>query len=221
MIWSLVAAWPCGAPSIPPRGRAAFIGQCSKGGRAVPQLMFDSDDPAVLELPIFNDSRVATYADLLTPAIVAKFGRRLAVIDRGHGDPLNLAHIVDVERGALTIEQGAAKIRQWVSERRPWVTAYVNRSNRDTMKAALGSVDPFWWVATLDGTMNVQDSYTALVQFAGEAAFGLHVDVSVVYHTGWNEFVHLTDLNLLASVQANARTMLSVAQALAGQAQGL
>lgn len=183
--------------------------------------MFDSDDPAVLELPIFNDSRVATYADLLTPQIVAKFGRRLAVIDRGNGDPMNRAHIADVERGVLTIEQGAAKIRQWTAEHRPYVTTYVNRSNRDAMKAALGNVDPFWWVATLDGTMNVQDSYSSLVQFAGEAAFGLHVDVSVVYHTGWLEFVHQTDLALLESVQSNARTMLSVAQALAGQAAGL
>lgn len=162
--------------------------------------MFDSDDPAVLELPIFNDSRVATYADLITPAIVAKFGRRLAVIDRGHGDPMNLAHIVDVESGALTIEQGAAKIRQWVAEHRPWPTAYVNRSNRAPMKAALGSVDPYWWVATLDGTMNVDDSYTALVQFAGEDKIGLHVDVSVVYHTGWNEFCHLTDLDTVNAI---------------------
>lgn len=159
--------------------------------------MFDSDDPAVLELPIFNDSRVATYADLLTPQIVAKFGRRLAVIDRGNGDPMNLAHIADVERGVLSIEQGAGKIRQWVAERRPWVTAYVNRSNREAMKAALGGIDPYWWEATLDGTMNVQDAYTAMVQFAGEAAFGLHVDVSVVYHTGWNEFVHLTSVDAI------------------------
>ena len=174
--------------------------------------MFDSDDPAVLELPIFNDSRVATYADLVTPALVAKFGRRLAVIDRGHGDPLNLATIVDVERGALTIEQGAAKIKGWVAEHRPYVTAYVNRSNRDAMKAALGGVDPFWWVATLDGTMNVQDSYTALVQFAGEAAIGLHVDVSVVYHTGWNEFVHLTDLNTVANIQRDAASLASMAE---------
>lgn len=162
--------------------------------------MFDSDDPAVLELPIFNDSRVATYADLVTPAIVAKFGRRLAVIDRGHGDPMNLAHIADVERGVLTVEQGAEKIRQWTAEHRPWPTVYVNRSNRPAMKAALGTLDPFWWVATLDGTMNVDDSYTALVQFAGEATIGLHVDISIVYHTGWNEFVHLTDLDTISSI---------------------
>lgn len=183
--------------------------------------MFDSDDPAVLELPIFNDSRVATYADLLTPQIVAKFGRRLAVIDRGHGDPMNLAHIADVERGVLTIEQGAAKIRQWVSEHRPWVTAYVNRSNRDAMKAALGTIDPFWWVATLDGTMNVQDSYTALVQFAGEASIGLHVDVSVVYHTAWNEFVQLVDLDTVAGIQEDILRMGQLVGSMATQAQRL
>ena len=187
----------------------------------MPQFLFDSDDPAVLELPIFNDSRVATYADLITPAIVNKFGARLAVIDRGHGDPMNLAHIVDVESGALSIEQGAAKLRQWTAEHRPWPTAYVNRSNRATLKAALGTVDPFWWVATLDGTMNVDDSYTALVQFAGEAAFGLHVDVSIIYHTGWNEFAHITDITTLAKVKSETSSLLSTAQQLAALVSGL
>lgn len=183
--------------------------------------MFDSDDPAVLELPIFNDSRVATYADLLTPQIVAKFGRRLAVIDRGHGDPMNRAHIADVERGVLSIEQGAAKIKQWVAEHRPYVTAYVNRSNRDAMKAALGPVGPYWWVATLDGTMNVGDSYTAMVQFAPEASIGLHVDISVVYHTGWLEFVHQVGLDTVNNIHNDAASLSSLAQGLLTQVQAL
>ena len=187
----------------------------------MPQLMFDSDDPAVLEEPIFNDSRVATYADLLTPAIVAKFGRRLAVIDRGHGDPMNRAHIVDVERGVLSIEQGAAKVKGWVAEHRPYVTAYVNRSNRPAMRAALGSIDPFWWEATLDGTMNVQDSYTAMVQFAGEAAFGLHVDVSIVYHTGWLEFVHQVGVDTVGQLQGSVSQLASAAAAAETLARGL
>ena len=183
--------------------------------------MFDSDDPAVLEEPIFNDSRVATYADLLTPAIVAKFGRRLAVIDRGHGDPMNRAHIVDVESGALTIAQGAAKIKTWVAEHRPYVTAYVNRSNQPALKAELGTVDPFWWVATLDGTMNVQDSYSSIVQFAGEAAFGLHVDVSIVYHTGWLEFVHQVGVDTVSQLQGSVSQLASAAAAAETLARGL
>ena len=183
--------------------------------------MFDSDDPAVLELPIFNDSRVATYADLLTPQIVAKFGRRLAVIDRGHGDPMNRAHIVDVERGVLSIEQGAAKVKTWVAEHRPYVTAYVNRSNRPAMKAALGSIDPFWWEATLDGTMNVQDSYTAMVQFAGESAIGLHVDVSIVYHTGWLEFVHQVGVDTVFNLEGDLALLDSTVQSVLASARGL
>ncbi len=221
MILLAVAARPRTVPECPRRGRAASTGRLVKGGNGMPQLMFDSDDPAVLELPIFNDSRVATYADLLTPAIVAKFGARLAVIDRGHGDPMNRAHIADVERGVLTVEQGAAKIHQWVAEHRPYVTAYANRSNQPALKAALGSVDPFWWVATLDGTMNVQDSYSSLVQFAGETAIGLHVDVSIVYHTGWMEFVHQVDLPTVSGIVNDAVTLTQLAANLAARVRTL
>jgi hypothetical protein len=221
MILLAVVARPCALPSVPSRGRAASTSGLVKGFGTVPQLMFDSDDPAVLEEPIFNDSRVATYADLLTPAIVAKFGRRLAVIDRGHGDPMGLAHIVDVESGALSIPEGAAKLRTWVAEHRPYVTAYVNRSNQPALKAELGTVDPFWWVATLDGTMNVQDSYSSIVQFAGEAAFGLHVDVSVVYHTSWLEFVHQVSVDTVSNLAGDLALLNSTVQSVLASARGL
>ena len=187
----------------------------------MPQFLFDSDDPAVLMDPMFNDSRVATYADLLTPEIVAHFGARLAVIDRGHGDPLNKAHIVDCESGADTLQQSADKLHQWTAEGRPYVTAYANRSTQPQLKALLGTLEPFWWVATLDGTMNVGDNYTALVQFAGEAAIGKHVDVSIVYHTGWLEFTHLTDLGTVNGLVSGIGSLLQTANGLAALARGL
>lgn len=151
----------------------------------MPSLMVDSDDPVVLGDPMFNENRVATYADLLTPELVNKFAGRLVVIDRGHGDPLNRAHVADIEPGALSIEEGAAKIRQWTSEGRRFVTGYVNRSERSALLSAVAPLKPYLWVATLDGNMNVEDEYEAIVQFAPETSIGKHVDVSIVYHESW------------------------------------
>lgn len=167
--------------------------------------MFDSDDPQVLKDPMFNNQRVATYADLLTPELVAYFGSRLAVIDRGHGDPLNRAHIVDVETGALSIPEGAAKMKTWAAEGRQFVTGYVNRGNRDELSAEVGAIKHSLWVATLDGTMDVGDSYTAMVQFAGEAAIGKHVDVSILFHDWWlpvGKVITTTDAEALMTAVA-------------------
>lgn len=147
--------------------------------------MFDSDDPEVLKDPMFNENRVCTYADLLTPELVAFFGPRLGVIDRGHGDPLNRAHIVDVETGALTVEQGAETMKKWLSEGRQYVTGYVNRSNRTSLAELMPTSGWTLWVATLDGTMDVNDGYTGMVQFAPETTIGKHVDVSIVFHEWW------------------------------------
>lgn len=148
-------------------------------------LMFDSDDPAALETIQMVPARVATYADLLTPQIAAKFGSRLAVIDRGLGDPMNRAHIVDIEPGAHSVGSGAAAIKAWHAEGRQYLTVYVNRDNWDAVLAACLPVRPYSWVATLDGTLNPNGKFPHLTQFAGEDKLGLHADVSVVWDEGW------------------------------------
>lgn len=221
MILLAVAGRSCCGPSSPCRGRPASIGQCSEGGRVVVSLMFDSDNPAVLADPMFSGCRVATYADLMTRELVAFFGARLLVIDRGNGDPLNIAKVVDVESGALSIASGAAKIRQWNTEGRGHVGVYCSRSNRAELVAACAPVRPYEWIATLDGTMDPDGGYPSAVQFAGEDKFGKHVDVSIVYDEGWIPMPHAVDPALLHSVQANAASLLPIAQALAGQVKAL
>lgn len=212
MIRLAVSACPGPVSTTSQPGQAVSIGRVGEGCGTMPQLMFDSDDPAVLADPMFNDCRVATYADLLTPEIVNRFAGRLAVIDRGKGDPMSRAHIADIEPGALSQEEGAAKCRQWVSEGRRYVTAYVNRSERDAVKALLGSVPVTWWVATLDGNMNVDDQYTAIVQFAGEAVLGKHVDISIVYHTGWLEMGTSSNTDAVRTMQNYAVSLQGLAQ---------
>lgn len=148
-------------------------------------LMFDSDNPIVLTDPRFAGCRVATYADLLTPSLVTVLGPRLVVIDRGLGDPLGLAHVADIESGLLTVSAGADRIRQWTAEGRQYITAYHDRADWAAVAAAVAPLQPWNWVATLDGSMNPDGRYPAVVQFASEAKVGIHVDVSLVWNDTW------------------------------------
>ena len=148
--------------------------------------MFDSDNLAALAPPLTNGAIVATYADIITPAFATEFKGRLVVIDRGHGDPLNLASVADMETGALSIAEGVAKIRQWEAEGRPFPTGYVNRAEWPAFDHALGTTHAFHWVATLDGTLLPDGKRPDVVQFAGEAALGFHADASLVWNAGWH-----------------------------------
>lgn len=170
-------------------------------------LMFDSDDPAALGTIQMVPARVATYADLLTPQIAAQFGSRLAVIDRGLGDPMNRAHIVDIEPGALSVGAGATRIHQWAAEGRRYLTVYVNRDNWDQVLAACMPVRPYSWVATLDGTLNPGGKFPHLTQFAGEDKLGMHADVSVVWDEGWLPQGRLESAAAISDLQTKAATL--------------
>lgn len=148
------------------------------------RIMYDSDQLAILRALHADGNLVATYADLLTPADVGHFGPRLAVIDRGLGDPLHLATIGDFEPGALT----PAHAGTWwdAHQGRGALTAYADRSDMPTVLRALGPKRPAWrWWATLDGTMHAPDGTQAMVQFAGAAMTGRHADATIIYHPNW------------------------------------
>lgn len=152
------------------------------------RLMYDSDQIAVcLEQARAGAPLVASYADLITPAhleAAKAAGSRLVAIDRGLGDPHQLARVGDFERGALKVADAAG---WWdrISHRGP-VTVYADRSTMPGLLRALGPKRPAWrWWATLDGTMRIAANPAAMVQFAGAAATGVHADCSVVYHPGW------------------------------------
>lgn len=152
------------------------------------RLMYDSDDVATcLLLARAGAPLVASYADLITPADVDQAhaaGSRLLAVDRGLGDPHQLARIGDFERGALKVADAAA----WWDHTAPRgpVTVYADRSTMPALLRALGPHRPAWrWWAALDGTMRIAANPSAMVQFAGEAQTGVHADASVVYHAGW------------------------------------
>ena len=151
----------------------------------MPGLMLDTDNTALLATAPFAYARLATYADLMTPAIEAEFRGRLIVIDRGHGDPMSLATVADIEDQLLTVEQGAAKIRQWNAEHRPFPTAYHDRALWAAVDAALAGVPHYTWVSTLDMTIVPDGRKPDAVQFAGAAAIGFHADLSIVWNDNW------------------------------------
>lgn len=149
-------------------------------------LMLDSDQPAVLLEPRFAGMRIATYADLVTPEIISAAGDRLIVIDRGDGDPHNLATVADIEPALLSVADGAAKVRQWIAEGRRFPTAYHDRAQWQAVNEALAGEPFHHWVATLDGTLVPGGYYMAAVQFAGASVLGFHADISVIWDEGWN-----------------------------------
>lgn len=173
----------------------------------MPGLLWDTDQPTKLTGGFANGCRVATYADLLTPTLAHLFAGRLVVIDRGLGDPMNLADVADIEPGALTVDEGAAKIRQWVHENRPFPTAYHNRDIWAAVDAALTGV-AFWnWVATLDGTLLPDGRHPAAVQFAGAGAVGEHADLSIVWDDQWHPLPSANLAGLQAKLKADIMTV--------------
>lgn len=152
----------------------------------MPRIMFDSDNPQVLLDARCEGSLIATYADLITPAIVTAAGPRLVVIDRGHGDPHNLATVVDVERGLLSIADGVAKLRQWSAEGRRDLAAYHDRNTEPAFTQAAIGLHYVRWIATLDGTADFNGQYPAAVQCIPAAWLGFHADASVVWNDQWH-----------------------------------
>jgi hypothetical protein len=148
--------------------------------------MFDSDNPEVLAQMRHDGEAelVATYADLVTPALAAQFGADLLVIDRGNGDPHHLATAGDFERGALK----PADAPGWWDEHhdRGDLTVYADRSTMPALIRELGPHRPAWrWWATLDGTMRIPRNPGAMVQFAGTEQTGFHADATIIYNPRW------------------------------------
>lgn len=128
---------------------------------------------------------MATYADIITPAFMSAAHGRWAAIDRGTGDPHNVATIADIEPGALSVASARAKIVQWNAEHRPFPTAYHNRSIWGEVNTELKGISYSHWLATLDGTLVPDGYYMAAVQFAGERTLGFHADMSIVWADNW------------------------------------
>ena len=123
------------------------------------RVMLDTDTPAELT----KGSKVrapilATYADLVGAVMLAQLRASWAqvlLIDRGLGDPLGKASIIDVERGT----HSAADAPAWYDRQHKagvkYLTVYANRASQGAANAAMGKRPFYRWIATLDGTAHV------------------------------------------------------------------
>lgn len=183
-------------------------------GAAMPALMFDSDQPAVLLGSQCAGARILSYADLATPQLVAAGGGRLGWIDRGLGDPMKVASIADIEPGALSVTAGTARALQWLAEGRPYPTVYHDRNDAAAVSLALGTHPVHRWVATLDGTMRFGQVPADAVQFAGATVLGFHADASVVWNDDWRPLPAAASPAAVAAVKLEMGTLGNVVKAL-------
>jgi len=155
----------------------------------VTRYMIDTDTPYAAGLP---PDMLATYADLVKTNVVltqleAKHGI-VVLIDRGHGDPLGKASVIDVERGA----RGVSDVRPWYNHQHAagvrYLTVYANRTTMPQIDAA--GWTGYRWYATLDGTAHIPGRPAgfapAAIQCFTEAMLGYHADGSLVFEDNWH-----------------------------------
>jgi hypothetical protein len=163
------------------------------------RVMLDTDQPWQLTNTGIRAGLLATYADLITQtklAVLEKDWPRVVLIDRGLGDPLGKASVIDIERGT----HGPADAPGWYDRQKRagirYLTVYCNRATLPAVNAAMGHRAYFRWIATLDGTAHI-GGFTpglgpAAVQTLGAAALGFHADLSLVLEPHWHPAPHPT-----------------------------
>lgn len=151
------------------------------------RLMCDSDNLSdLIDTPL-----IATYADLIRDNsdyadLESRFPEsRLLFIDRAEGDPLGIASIADFESGTFT----PAQLRSWLAAshdlHKPYPTIYSDLDNVPAVKAAVGDLAYWHWIAWY-GHVVVPAYPYAVVQAFNGAATGLHLDLSVVHNDAWH-----------------------------------
>lgn len=146
----------------------------------------DSDELAAL----IGTDFVRTYSDLIPDrdalaALERRFaGSAVELIDRGLGDPTGLASIADVERGSLTV----ADVPGWLDRKHAagvdWLTLYSAEASLEDVIAAAAGRSHWNWAASW-GRMTVAHPAAGQVQCANSAMLGLHIDLTVIWETGY------------------------------------
>ena len=179
--------------------------------------MLDTDHPVELG---FTTGLLATYADLADAALIKHLEGihgQVLLIDRGMGDPLARATIIDVENGA----HRPADAPVWYDRRHAlgarYLTVYCSRSTLAEIGKEMGPRSYYRWVARLDGVATVP-GFTpgqgpAAVQVMGSAALGFHADYSLVFQSGWNPAprgqLAAADAKAVASAEAHLHDALA------------
>lgn len=161
------------------------------------RIAIDSDKLG--DLPAGVAPLLLTYADLVpTRQLLAELedhhrGSQIVLMDRGLGDPLNLASEADVETAALQPGHLPTWFDRKTKDRIAFLTVYCNQVTLPAVEAALrGTPYQSHWrhVARLDGIWDVPGFRAlyrpALVQVVSSAMLGIHADGSIVLNPGWH-----------------------------------
>jgi hypothetical protein len=157
------------------------------------RVMLDTDQPQALTGAKVRAPILATYADLMGKSLLAELEAewgQVVLIDRGQGDPLGAATVIDIERGT----HGPADAPGWHDRRHAagakHLTVYCDRASVAAVNAAMGTRSYFRWIATLDGTAHASPFTPgvspAAIQCLGAAQLGFHADLSLVLEDWWN-----------------------------------
>lgn len=184
------------------------------------RVMADSDDFASLP---HNVPIIGTYADLITSQAALDTlraghpGQELVFFDRGLGDPLGLATIIDVETGSHSVPDVPGWLDRKTLQGALNLTVYSDREQVNAIDHVLGDRRPYRMVATLDGTLFIGGyqalGQPAIVQFASSQLAGVHADISLVYEDGWH---HAAGSVNMAAVASDARACQVAISAAAG-----
>lgn len=150
------------------------------------RLMCDSDTPAAL----LDTDVVATYADLVhdeqeLAALRLRFTGNVVLIDRGLGDPLGRAVIVDIERGARTLTD----LPGWFAARDPanlgHLMVYGSQATLNAAEGVLRGRDWWRWFADWGVGLSMPGHPDAAIQFASGNMLGARVDLSLIHNPRW------------------------------------
>jgi hypothetical protein len=108
---------------------------------------------------------------------IARMSHILRITVQAEADWARYAAIIDVENGAASPADVPAFLRERRSLFGETGIAYVNRANYQDVKALVDAagLDCLYWVATLDGTMDVPGAWAVQYQGGVNARFDLSI----------------------------------------------
>lgn len=131
------------------------------------------------------------YADLLGGRALAQLQARfpgsvIVPIDRGLGDPLGLAGIIDVERFARTPADAPVWFDKQHAAGFQYLTVYASLDKMAEVAKRMG--DRKWWrfYAYWQGGLHVAGHTDAMIQFASGAELGAPCDLTLVHNDRWH-----------------------------------
>ena len=152
------------------------------------RVLLDSDNPGVFPA---GAQMVATYSDLATPALRDSLNAAhdtVIWIDRGRGDPLHLATVIDVEDHLHAPGDAPGWYDAPGRRAQPHGLLHPERpacgQRRDGQPFLLPVGRHAGWHPAHQGFSPL--CAPAAVQFADEKHAGIHVDVSLVYNDNWH-----------------------------------